>query len=93
MGDYERPSRAAWKGRAGMQDWLARQETARERREQLRKEYREQLTADCAHGPRQRVIGQSGGQFWAGLECPAGNANCGVKFLEPAQVYQEWRDC
>jgi hypothetical protein len=46
-----------------MQDWLARQEAARKRRDQLRSEYRAQLQTDCAYGPRRRVIGQSGGQF------------------------------
>jgi hypothetical protein len=95
MSDFDpasRPSRAAWKDRYGMQDYLARQESARERRARLLENYRESLAAECGHGPRRRVIGQSGTDWWAGLACPLDIPNCGVNLVSPEQVYREWKD-
>jgi hypothetical protein len=93
LSDYDpasRPSRAAWKDRYGA--YLDQQRARREQADQIRRDYREILGADCVHGSRKRVIGQSGDRFWAGLECPKSDARCGVNFLSPEHVYHQWRD-
>jgi hypothetical protein len=95
MTDYDpasRPSRAAWKNRYGMQDHAARQVSDLERREKILQDYRDQLGADCGHGLRKRVVGQSGdGHYWGGLACPVDNPGCGIKFVSGAQIFQEWK--
>jgi hypothetical protein len=58
--------------------------------EARRREYRKILKADCPHGPRVRITASSAGSWAAGLKCPAGSPNCGIKWLSAAQVYQEW---
>ena len=65
-------------------------DSIRDRIEARRLEYQEALKADCVHGPRMRFTAQSGGSWAAGLKCPAGSPNCGIKWLSAAQVYQEW---
>jgi hypothetical protein len=93
--DYDsatRPSRAAWRDRADFRRWTERENANKERRDEIREEYRAQLGTECAHGARRRVIGEQGGEWWAGLACPEGKPNCGIKFLAPSQVYQEWKD-
>lgn len=64
----------------------------RERIERQRQEYRDAIKTDCPHGPRVRYVTLSGGQYAAGLKCPADNPGCPVRWLSMAEVLTEWRD-
>jgi hypothetical protein len=73
----------------GFRSWQERERERRERQEQVRREYRVQQLAGCAHG-RVRRIGLSGGTIWTGLECRVDK--CGIVYLSAAEIFQQWKD-
>jgi hypothetical protein len=93
VADYDpatRPSRGAWRDRYGA--YLERERATRERLDRARQAYRDQLQADCAHGPRVRKIGEQDGRPFAMLVCPLGNAGCGIAYPNVDMVFRQWRD-
>lgn len=64
-------------------------ESARDRLEQVRREYRDAQLAGCSCG-RVRRIGTSAGEFWGGLECRAGKH--GIVYLSMAEILTQWRN-
>lgn len=89
MSDWEpapRQSRGAWRDRYGAQQYLEREQSRREQRDQALREYRQD---NCHHG-RVRKVGMNDLSSWAGLECREGK--CPVLYLSAAEVFRQWRD-
>jgi hypothetical protein len=52
-----------WRAYRGTPEWEAQEAELQARRERAIQEYRDALKADCPHGPRKRVVGQSGNHY------------------------------
>src|SRR5690242_18497963 len=90
MSDWEpgqTRSRAAWKDGYQARQYLDREQSRRERRDQALREYRGD--DHCNHG-RSRKIGKNDMSLWAGLECREGK--CPMRYLSAAEIFSAWRN-